>query len=643
MAEKVQDDRVNDLRRQLKALGYLDVGVDRFLLAPASGARSRVNVAARSGLRLGLLAAAVLGPAGAIGVAFRMPALIVGARDALVLAAYFAAIFFVLFSVAATGIALAASAVVRPDDERFATRAPQVARGAGWLLAVLTLAYLTLWWRTANAGFGWSAPLWTASALGLAVAISLLLGHALSIATLGVLASNPSATTKLPRVSRRSWRFTLAGGAAAFLAASTLLVATTAADSATATAPALTVVPSGIRLKVVAIDGVDPALFDAASWPVVSPSAPATGAVTGERYLLAPQDTTDAARAWTTIATGEPADVHGVHATETRRVAGLQGILPGDSTAAGRVLRTATDMIRLTRPSIASRNERRSMTVWEVAERAGLRTAVVNWWATWPAASRTGLVLTDRAILRLEHGGALDGEIAPPALYQSLRNVWPSVRSEAQRRAAAAFPDVADAKLVATLRRSAALDATVVGLADALPGPTRDLDVVYLPGLDIAQHALLSNDAAGASLPSAMDARVSALRAYLAFLHDLLGPWLRPSDGEFVMLITQPGRVTIPAAGTFTAYGLLPPPERPAQPAISAGGTASVDDVAPTILNALGVPLSRELAGHPLGRFARGLRYVAAYGPPFKDESVRGGKPLDQEMIERLRSLGYVR
>ena len=185
-------------------------------------------------------------------------------------------------------------------------------------------------------------------------------------------------------------------------------------------------------------------------------------------------------------------------------------------------------------------------------------------------------------------------------------NVWPSVRGEAERKAAAAFPDVRDVKLVAILRRSAALDATVVGLADALPGPTRDLDVIYLPGLDIAQHALLSGDAAGASLPSAMDARVAALHAYLAFLHDLLGPWLRPSAGEFVMLITQPGRVTIPAAGTFTAFGLVPTPDHAEQPTINAEGAASVEDVAPTILNALGVPLSRELAGHPLGRFARG-------------------------------------
>ena len=40
------------------------------------------------------------------------------------------------------------------------------------------LIYLTFWWRNANAGFGWSAPVWTAFALAVAVGISLLLGHA---------------------------------------------------------------------------------------------------------------------------------------------------------------------------------------------------------------------------------------------------------------------------------------------------------------------------------------------------------------------------------------------------------------------------------------------------------------------------------
>ena len=637
MPEQQQDSRVDELREQLKALGYLDAGVDRFLLAPASGARSRGSVAVRSGLRLGLLAGAMLGPAGAIGVAFRLPALITGARDALVLAAYFAAIFFVFFAAAAAIVTFAASMAVRSGAD-FAVRARRASRFAGWTFAIATLAYLTLWCRTANAGFGWSAPAWTASALVLAVAISLVLGRAARIATLGVLASTPAATT-LPPVSRRSWRLTLAGGAAAFVAASALLLATASADSAPPAIPALTVVPKGIHLKVIAIDGVDPHLFEAAGWP----AAAASDDIVGERYLLDPQDTTDPARAWTTIATGEPPDVHGVHAIETRHVAGLQGILPGDSTTAGRALRTASDMIRLTRPSIASRNERRSMMMWEVAEQAGLRTAVVNWWATWPAVSRGGLVLTDRAILRLEHGGQLDGEIAPADLYASLRSDWPSLRAEAERKATNAFSDVSDQAIVKILRRSAALDATVVGLTDKLPLPGRDLDVVYLPGLDIAQHALLVGDEAGAPAPSAMADRVAALRYYLAFLHDLLAPWLRPSPGQFIALITQPGRVAVPAAGTFTVYGMMPPPQHVEQPAITTRGAAAIADVAPTILSALGVPLSRELNGQPRGILGSSNRYVQTYGPPFRDDSVRRGKPLDQETIERLRSLGYIK
>ena len=644
MPEDVQDSRVGELRRQLKALGYLDAGVDRFVLAPASGSRGRLSVAVRTGLRLGILAGALLGPAAAIGVAFRLPGLITGARDALVLAAYLVAIFFVLFSAAAALLTFAASLAVRPDDARFAARAQRVSGAAGWVLAIATLAYLTLWWRTTNAGFGWTAPAWTASALVLAVAISLLLGHAAKIAAMGVLASNPAFTAVLPPIPRRSWRLTAAGAAAAFVGASALLLATASNDALPEPVRPLTVVPTGIRLKVIAIDGVDAHLFDAASWPVAEPSPSVVGAVLGRRYVLEPQDTTDPARAWTTIATGEPPDVHGVHAIETRRVAGLQGILPSDATTAGRALRTALDVIRLTRPSIASRNERRSMTVWEVAEQAGLRTAVVNWWATWPAVSRGGLVLTDRAILRLEQGGALDGEIAPPDLYATLRNAWPTLRATAERTASSAFAGVADPNIARILRRSAALDATVVGLTDALPGPPRDLDVVYLPGLDIAQHALLSGGEAGAPAPSAVADRVAALRAYVAFLRDLLTPWLRPSPGEFIALITQPGRVAVPAAGTLAVYGILPPPSHEEQPAMRDGGSARVADIAPSILVSLGLPLSRELSGQPRAAAIPFLpRYVASYGPPFRDESARRGKPLDQETIDRLRSLGYIK
>ena len=65
----------------------------------------------------------------------------------------------------------------------------------------------------------------------------------------------------------------------------------------------------------------------------------------------------------------------------------------------------------------------------------------------------------------------------------------------------------------------------------------------------------------------------------------------------------------------------------------------------PTVLAALGVPFSRELRGRPLAPFdSEGtLRYVDTYGKPNVVTAPRAGQPLDQEMIDRLRSLGYVR
>jgi hypothetical protein len=69
---------VGELRERLRALGYLNAGVDRFVLAPARGEQTSVGLAWRVSLRIGLLAALLLGPGAAIGVAMRVPGLIAG-------------------------------------------------------------------------------------------------------------------------------------------------------------------------------------------------------------------------------------------------------------------------------------------------------------------------------------------------------------------------------------------------------------------------------------------------------------------------------------------------------------------------------------------------------------------------------------
>src|SRR4051812_22513010 len=164
------DKRVDELRQQLRSLGYLDAGVDRFVLGGARDTRGPMATAARASVRVGLLGGALLGPAAALGLQARLPGLISGIRDASVLAVYFAVLFFPAVAVASFVVSVASAAFARGGDERFAARARRASRAAAWVFTIGSLLYLTLWWRNANAGFGWSAPVWTAFALAVAVA-----------------------------------------------------------------------------------------------------------------------------------------------------------------------------------------------------------------------------------------------------------------------------------------------------------------------------------------------------------------------------------------------------------------------------------------------------------------------------------------
>jgi type I phosphodiesterase/nucleotide pyrophosphatase len=645
--ESGQDRRVDELRQQLRTLGYLDAGVNRFVLGSATDTRRPFAIALLASLRVGCLAALLLGPAAAIGLNSRLPGLVTGPRDAIVVAAYLG----LLFGAGVSLIAFLASLLVASlAGEGIARRARPLSRVAGALVAVACLAYLTLWWRSANAGFGWTAPIWTGFALAVAVAISLLLGHVVTVAAFAVIIARRghSAASDLRfTTSSSTWRMTLVAALIAFAGAAALLVVTAPGSPGVRPPAPLAVVSSGLRVRLIAIDGVDPGVLDELAGTGRIPRVAA--ALTGTRARLSLQDTDttrDPARGWTTIATGRAPEEHGVRGLETRRVAGLQGtVVAGERSPLGRAIRTATDLLRLTRPAIASGNERRVKTMWDVASDAGLRTAVVNWWATWPASldAGSGIVVSDRATLRLERGGALDAEIAPASLFDPLHARWPAIRSGAAGHARAAAASLAwgDSDTRAALERSAELDAIQLALTREVSTPRPDLSAVYLPGLDIAQNTLLGRrDTALA--PSVVAARLQALRDYYIFLDRLLADVLSPADDELVVVVTEPGRVTAATDALMGVMGRIAAPKREL--------AGNVTDVAPTLLHALGVPISRELSGAALtGLFEDGfarrypVRQVETYGRPLPNTSARSGQPLDQEMIDRLRSLGYVK
>ena len=164
-----------------------------------------------------------------------------------------------------------------------------LSRAAGGLVTLLCLIYLTLWWQTVIAGLGWSAPIWTLSALALAAAMSLLLGHAVTVCLVGRDAGRRPATAGDNRAAPdRRWRTTIAAGAIAFGGAALLL--TWSADSTREAAPArdaLTVVPAGLRVRVIAIDGFDARIFEELSSSGRLPALTAT--LHGARVRLEPR------------------------------------------------------------------------------------------------------------------------------------------------------------------------------------------------------------------------------------------------------------------------------------------------------------------------------------------------------------------
>jgi hypothetical protein len=389
-----------------------------------------------------------------------------------------------------------------------------------------------------------------------------------------------------------------------------------------AEAPDFAVVPTGLRVRVLAVDGLERGMAEQMMARGEMPALAALAAQ-GARAILRAEPERVPAIVWTTIATGRGPEAHGIRSAEARRVAGLRTTvgLDGDPGPFASALGAATDLLRLTRKQPPSAALRAVKAFWNVASDKGIRVGVVNWWATWPADPVNGYLVTDRALFRLEKGGAPEREVHPPEAFERLRALPPAAETERARR----------------------LDRFHLAAAGALRGGSPpDLEALYLPGLDIFTMQHLGD--APASDLAALDAKLAAVREQYRFVDGLVGEAAAARGKDDVLLLVgDPGRLA--RSGTAAAQGLLVLAGGPVVPGDL--GAASERDVAPTVLHLLGLPRSRELDGRVLeaalsGDFRRDhpVRTVDSYGrrPPAR----AADSAFDRDVLEELRSLGYI-
>ena len=604
--------RVEDVRDELRRLGYLDHGLDRFVLGGA--ARSTpFRASARAAARIGLLGGVLFGAASTLAAAGIDPRLRAEPRDLVVLALYLSVLF---------GIAIAAGALVAGlAAARIAARgtrlpSPTLSRNAGGALATIGLAYLALWWHRHAAEM---TPAVKVVSLLAGIALCAALGRFGSLAAVAVLSASGLGGA-LPAASLSRRRLIPLVGAIALVFAA--VVATAAVvDTAPPESPAVdfAVRPTGVTVRLLAVDGLDRRMADQMMARGEMPNLQALIA-TGASVPLRPEPEQVPAIVWTTIATGRGPAAHGIQSAGARHLPGMRTPVPlSEATTVSRAFGAAADLLRLTRTRPASSVLRGAKAFWNVASEKGLRVLVVNWWATWPADAVNGQVVTDRALLKIERGGAPDRETHPETLLETLRPV----------AAATANPD-----------RARRIDAFAAETARRLRAAGVDLEAVYLPGLDIVTMQQLEGASGDvATLPARMD----LVRAHHRQVDDAIGAARRDAGPGTVLVIAgDPGRLARRSDG---AEGLLVLAGTPVKTGAAAVG--SERDIAPTVMHLLGLPVSDELEGAVLEAAlapeflaANPVRRVASYGRPVSRRA--RDSAFDREMLEELRSLGYI-
>lgn len=430
------------------------------------------------------------------------------------------------------------------------------------------------------------------------------------------------------------------------------------------------------RVVIVGLDGAD--------WGVILPLVKRGRLPTFARLLregttgiLRSEEPSASPSLWTTIATGVHPARHGIHGF----VVGGEGpdgaALPGTGQNGAAADGDASPESGGAAVRPVTSTMRRAPAFWSILPHFGLKVGVVGWLVTWPAEPVDGYIVSSYLpyIYNWSTGRPLKGTIIkgvprqtfPEGLIDQLEplKVRPAdLSSEMVRRfyepdkVRALSAD--DRECVEGFRWSLACDETYrrIGLHLFETYPV-DLFAVYFGGVDVASHRFWKF-----ANPGALDYHVNAAEAaalgrvideYYAYADGLVGEYLSrlgPNDTLVVLSdhgfkpVLYPGRPN--TSGHHRLEGIVAFWGRGVRRGARLEEAPGLVDVLPTLCVLLGVPLARDLEGRPIEAaldpaFLRQhqARFVDRYGLPGSP----GGpdqSDLDRNVLERLRSLGYI-
>ena len=401
--------------------------------------------------------------------------------------------------------------------------------------------------------------------------------------------------------------------------------------------------------------------IDGADWQVIRPLMDAgrlpnfkkivEGGASGTLQSMEP---TLSPALWTTVATGMLPSAHGI--------ADFIVHLPG-----GGYKPVTSDM-------------RTAPAFWNLVgdHDGGRQVGVVAWLASWPAEPVHGYVVTSYLpyLYNWSTGRPLKGTVVEGIPRQTYPDALLAEIEPLKVKPGSVPPDLLErfydtsrlgelgkdaAECVEGFLWSLASDETYrrIGLHLYRRRPV-DLFAIYFGGVDVVSHRFWKF-----SWPDAMPYRTDAkeaeilrgiIPAYYAYLDEVLGEFLSSMDSRTTLIVLSdhgfkpvyfPDKPT--TSGHHRLEGVLALYGRGIRKG-AALEEATLLDVFPTFFVLLGEPLSRQLPGKVLaealdlpvtGRLH--LDYVEAYPQRTSPAPTAPGEDVDANVIERLKSLGYIR
>ncbi|MBZ0112371.1 MAG: hypothetical protein K8J08_07930 [Thermoanaerobaculia bacterium] len=618
---------LEEVRDELRRMGYLTHGVERYLLQDALRPVEWRRTVLRLALKLGLLGGASMSLVSALLLAHWNESLRRDPFDLIPLFFHLLPLWFLLFG----GFFLILAGAMALALKRF----------PGLRLSMLSL-YLAVaglglglaagaWWMRGEIvhSAGWPGALVALGAAVAAYAVARLLYH-------GLLALAIRLTDRTPRerAERLQWTFV---GVALAAALASLVSASLLAGGEARVADVLPSGPAG-RVLVVGIDGLLGPEFD---YLLARGDLPVVGGLleTGGVSLTYARPDVDPAALWTTVATGLPSPLHGVAAVDSFRPRGLHTALTVNGP-----FRSYWDSIERPlglsehRPVLA--NRRSALTFWEFAARGGAPIVAVDWWSTFPAQDLSGTVVAHGAYQLLAEGVA--GSVAPASELERLRGLLDpdrvtredSVTREDERSleiARSALGAAADSVVERALRPETFYrEAFLLEIR-----PETRAAALYLPALD-----LVASDWAGGEV-----AFVDLVRSEVTAADRTLGQALEVGEWDTVVLIADPGRRSEGTANPQTGRSSDPRSGRiilwNRRGCDAARGDAvALEQVAAGLFRALGLPQSAELPDPPQAcRWPIAPVTIDTFGR--REVELAIPKEGD-EYLDNLRSLGYL-